>query len=110
VGSSDPDIAVHDSSGNVFDDLGLPADALLKAKIVRVIANAIRSRGLTQTEAGKIIGADQAKVSALVNGRLAGFTLDRLFGFLQALGRDIEINVSEDHPGRRGEIRVREAA
>lgn len=37
--------------------------------------------------------SDQPKVSALVRGRLAGFSLDRLVRFLVLLGRDVEIVV-----------------
>ena len=36
---------------------------------------------------------DQPKVSALVRGRLAGFSLDRLVRFLVLLGSDVEIVV-----------------
>jgi hypothetical protein len=34
---------------------------------------------------------DQPKVSALINGRLAGFSSDRLLRCLAALGQDVEI-------------------
>jgi predicted XRE-type DNA-binding protein len=107
---SDPDLAVRDSSGNVFVDLGLPPETLLKAQIAQVISKIVAKRELTQTQAGKIMGVDQAKVSALINGKLSGFSLDRLFGFLQALGQDIEISVSAAGDDRQGEIRVRDAA
>jgi predicted XRE-type DNA-binding protein len=36
---------------------------------------------------------DQPKVSALVRGRLAGFSLDRLVRFLVLLGSDVKIVV-----------------
>jgi predicted XRE-type DNA-binding protein len=106
----DPDLAVHASSGNVFADLGLPPETLLKARIALVISKAIRARDLTQAEAGEIMGVDQAKVSALVNSRVAGYTLDRLISFLQALGRDVKITVSKEHAKRRGKVRVLETA
>jgi predicted XRE-type DNA-binding protein len=106
----DSDLIVHDSSGNVFVDLGLPPETLLKAKLARVIFKTIKARELTQAEAGEMMGVDQAKVSALINGKLAGFSLDRLLNFLQALGRDIEISVSKTHEKRQGRIRILEAA
>jgi hypothetical protein len=44
-----------------------------------------------QAEAAKVLGIDQPSVSDLLRGRLRGFSSDRLFRFLNALGRDIEI-------------------
>jgi predicted XRE-type DNA-binding protein len=89
------EIKVQASSGNVFADLGLAnADELLiKAELVRQISNLIDTKSLTQTEAAKILGIDQPKVSALLNGKLSGFSTDRLFKFLNALGSDVEIRV-----------------
>jgi hypothetical protein len=37
------------------------------------------------------MGIDQPKVSALLNGRLANFSTDRLMRLLTALGQDVEI-------------------
>src|SRR5436309_2711960 len=76
-------------SGNVFADLGLPNPdlALAKADIVQRIRNLIEARGLTQAKAAELLGLDQPKVSALARGRVEGYTLDRLFRFLNALGQ-----------------------
>lgn len=89
------DIKVKSSNGNVFADLGLanPDDLLIKAELVRQISNLIDAKGLTQTEAANILGIDQPKVSALVNGKLSGFSTERLLKFLNALGSDVEIRV-----------------
>jgi predicted XRE-type DNA-binding protein len=53
----------------------------------------IAKRRLTQAGAAKLLNVDQPKVSALVCGRLAGFSLDRLVRFLVQLGSDVEIVV-----------------
>jgi predicted XRE-type DNA-binding protein len=89
------EIKIQSSSGNVFADLGLAnADELLiKAELVRQISNLINAKSLTQTEAAKLLGIDQPKVSALLNGKLSGFSSERLFRFLNALGSDVEIRV-----------------
>ena len=55
-------------------------------------------RGLTQAAAAEVLEVDQPKVSALMRGRLAGFSLDRLVRFLVLLGSDVEIVVK---PRRR---------
>jgi len=80
-------------SGNIFKDLGLPnpEEKLTKACLASTIYDIIEERGLTQVEAGKILGINQPKVSALRNGRLSGFSIERLFAFLGKLDRDIEI-------------------
>jgi predicted XRE-type DNA-binding protein len=51
----------------------------------------LQERKLTQRAAASLLGVDQPKVSALLRGRLEGFSCDRLFRFLNALDRDIEI-------------------
>ena len=91
------DVKYEESSGNIFEDIGLgnPEQRLLKAEIASLIYNIIQKRRLTQKEAGDILGINQPKVSALKNGRLDGFSLDRLFQFLNALDQDIDISI---HP------------
>lgn len=82
-------------SGNVFADIGIvhPDEALAKAELAHRIAGLIRERQLTQSEAASVLGVDQAKVSALVRGQVRGFSTDRLFRFLNALGQDVEIKI-----------------
>ena len=106
-------IQVTESSGNVFADLGVaePEEVLTKAQLASHIRHTIKRRRLTQLQAGHLIGLDQPKVSALINGRLAGFSSDRLMRFLAALGQDVEIVVKARSRGRaRGQIRVVKAA
>src|SRR6478672_7269179 len=64
-------IKVAESSGNVFADLGLPhaEQELMKARLTLQIHQIIQKRGLTQTEAGKILGIPQPQVSALARNR-----------------------------------------
>ncbi len=94
------DTNVAESSGNVFADLGFPnaAREQLKAKLRLEIYRAIKDRGLTQTQAGKILGIQQPHVSALINGRSVNYSLGRLFEFLNALGHDVEIAVRPKAP------------
>ena len=89
------EIGVQTSSGNVFFDLGLENsdELLVKAELARKISGIITSQRLTQAEAAELLGVDQPKISALLNGKLSGFSTERLFRFLNALGRDVEIVV-----------------
>ncbi len=84
---------VEPSSGNVFADLGLPkpGEALLKAQLASGILDLITGRKLTQKKAAALLGIDQPKVSALLRGDLAGFSIERLLRFLNTLGQDVDI-------------------
>jgi len=81
------------SSGNVFQDLGLPdaEERLEKSDLAIEIYRTITDRGLTQREAAKIMGIDQPKVSAIIRGNLKGFSLERLIALLKKLGVDVHI-------------------
>ena len=98
---------IRESEGNVFADIGVknPGQALAKAELACQIAGIIKSRGLTQRQAAEILDIDQAKVSALSRGQLRGFSADRLFRFLNALGHDVEIRVKAK-PAARKQARV----
>ncbi len=86
-------IAVTESSGNIFADLGLPdANELpMKAELTRQLYNRIKSLGLTQVEAAGRLGLEQPDVSKLMQGRFTGFSADRLISLLNALYIDVEI-------------------
>jgi predicted XRE-type DNA-binding protein len=82
-------------SSNIFADLGLPnpEEMLIKAQLARQIYICITDRHLTQAEAADILGIDQPKISNLINGKLAAFSIERLFRFLNALDFNVEIMV-----------------
>lgn len=89
-------------SGNVFKDLGYkdPEDALTKTKIALKINEIIKDKGYTQKEAAKILGIDQPKVSSIKNGKLRGFSLEKLFTFLNTLDHEIEIIIKPKDSGK----------
>lgn len=86
-------IEVIPSSGNVYADVGYPnpEEMMAKAELAILISDAIKGKKLTQKKAAVLMGIDQPKVSAISRGQLSGFTIDRLFRFLIALGMDIVI-------------------
>jgi len=92
----------QDGSANVFADIGVrdPEDSLLRAELMKKIADVIARKKLSQARIARILGVDQPKVSQLVRGRISGFTSDRLFRFLTALGCDVRIEVKEKRRGR----------
>jgi predicted XRE-type DNA-binding protein len=92
---------VHASSGNVFADLGLPdaEERAVKADLAQQIGEIIAQQGWTQAQAALALGIDQPKVSALLRGRLSGFSTDRLLRFLNDLEQDVEIVVTPKPAG-----------
>lgn len=109
VGKREAKIAVTPGSGNVFADLGFaePAEELAKAKLASRIRLILKGRRLTQVAAAELMGIDQPKVSALLNGRLANFSSERLMRLLTALGQDVDIVIRAKPRSReRGRVRV----
>ena len=106
---ADPEIIM--GTGNVFANLGLPdpAERQTRTRLAMALNRLIKERGLKQVEAARLLGIPQPKVSALVNYRLDGFSVERLMEFLTLLGQDVEIIV---RPGgtNGGHVRVLEAA
>ena len=100
---------VQKSSGNVFADLALrnPEDMLAKAQLAHLICQVIADRKLTQTKAAEAMGLDQPKISALMRGKLKGFSAERLFRCLNDLGQEVEITIRPmPRNGRRGNTHV----
>ncbi len=100
-------IVVKEGSGNVFADLGFPNPEReqLKARLTLQIYRLIKDRGLTQAEAGEILGIKQPHVSGLMRGQSGAFSVERLMDFLTALGQDVEITVRPTHK-EHGEVSV----
>lgn len=96
------------SSGNVFADLGLPdaEEMLAKADLASQINDLIKKKNITQIEAANLLGVDQPKISLLAQGKLAGFSLERLFKFLNILGQNITITVSKTQTRKKARVIV----
>jgi predicted XRE-type DNA-binding protein len=91
------------SCGNVFADLGLPDawDKQARVRLAVALNDIIQSRRLSQTAAARLLNVNQPKISALVNYRLDGFSVERLMNFLNALDRDVEIVIRKKPRSRR---------
>lgn len=89
---------VEEGSGDVFVDLGF-ADApemRLKAQLAAQIIRTLREKRLTQSAAAQMSGLKQPDISNIVNARLDGISVERLFLVLNRLGRRIEIRISSE--------------
>lgn len=90
-------LEIEVGSGNVFADLSLEdaPELKLKAAIVGQINSILRHRHLTQVQASELLGLPQPKISALKNGKLRGFSLEKLLEIMVKLDRDVEISFSK---------------
>jgi predicted XRE-type DNA-binding protein len=90
-------------TGNVFADLGYPEAAERQAKLRLAFAlnQVIDERKCTQTEAARLLGVSQPKVSALRRYKLAGFSVERLMTLLTTLDQDVEIVIRRKPRSRR---------
>ncbi|MCC6194397.1 MAG: XRE family transcriptional regulator [Burkholderiales bacterium] len=90
-------------TGNVYADLGY-ADAdemFVKAELVAEIAEIIKRKGLTQTQAAVLLRMPQPKLSNLLRGQFRGFSERRLMDCLLKLGRDVQIVVKATPRSRK---------
>jgi predicted XRE-type DNA-binding protein len=94
---------VVQSSGNVFADLGLrdAGEKQTRVRLAVAINRIMEARHLSQTAAARLLRINQPKISALVNYRLEGFSVERLMNFLNALDRDVEIVIRKKPRSKR---------
>jgi predicted XRE-type DNA-binding protein len=97
---------VEEGSGNVFADIGLPnpEEALAKAEIARQVNRLLSERGMSQVQAGALLGIAQPRVSDLARGRLGKFSLGKLLQFARLAGIDVEIRM---RPSSKPGLKVR---
>ena len=103
---------VTKGSGNIFRDLGFSeersAELILKSSLLQALQETIRERSWKQVEAAARLGIDQAKVSKLLAGQMAGFSVERLVHYLSVLGQDVEVTVRRAPRGQRyGTVRTK---
>jgi predicted XRE-type DNA-binding protein len=96
-------IKVTPSTGNVFRDLGFPAEEaehlLIRADLLLQLQKAVAARRLTQAALAKVLRITQPRVSDLLRGQLHLFSTDTLIDFLARL--DIRIRVVVTSSRRR---------
>ena len=85
------------SSGNVFRDLGFrPAEAAslaARSRLMLALREHIRRSKWTQSQAARVMGVTQPRISNLVQGRIDRFSVDCLIGLLQRCGLQVQVTV-----------------
>ena len=98
----DSKVRITPSTGNVFRDLGFPAEEsahlLVRSDLMIKVQELIASRGIKQTEAAKILRITQPRVSDLLRGRIDLFSTDALIDMLARLGVRVRLVLK---PSRR---------
>lgn len=100
---------IEKGSMNVYADLGA-ADAdemLVKAQLATKIAEIIKLRKLTQTQASLLLGMTQPKLSNMLRGRFRGISESKMLACMTLLGRDVQIVVKSGSRSRKtGQVSV----
>ena len=89
------DAEYYEGSTNVYADLGYanPEEWALKVRIATKILGIIGENGLTQKDAGALLGIAQGRVSDLKRGQFDKFSVEKLLIFLNVLDRDVDITI-----------------
>ena len=94
---------IEKGSGNVYADLGMPdaEEMLVKAQLSTKIAEIIKLRKMTQTQAAEVLGIPQPKLSNMLRGRFRGISEAKMLECLTRLGRDVQIVIKPSSKARK---------
>ena len=88
-------VKVTRSTGNVFSDVGFPPEEAenlkIRADLLIDLIEALTKRRMKQSEATKMLGVTQPRVSDLMRGRIELFSIDTLVNMLARLGIKVKI-------------------
>jgi predicted XRE-type DNA-binding protein len=78
-----------------------------KEDLLAEIQSIVEKRDMSQVEVADETGEARSQVSLLLNGKLRGFSTDRLVRIPLRLGRDIEIVIRPSRSGKKvGTVRM----
>lgn len=89
----------HVTNGNVLDDLGFSPDEAtalkFKAELYQAILKCAQKYSQKQLQA--ILGEPQPRVSELLNGKIAGKSVDKLLHYAARLGLEAKARFVQTH-------------
>ncbi len=68
---------------------------VMKHEMIKILRGRMEEMRLSRKEAARLMGLDQSKLTALLKGRIEGFSTDRLFRCLTSLNLNIQIKITE---------------
>jgi predicted XRE-type DNA-binding protein len=99
----DARLAFRDTDNRRSKDGGNKAT---KHQLAVLVNEKIAIRHLGQTDAARLLGLTQPKVSALANGKLGGFSVEKLMELLTKLGADVEIVIRKAPKAAEARIHI----
>lgn len=89
----------HKRFASVWDAIeDTPAQAenmKLRSALMMALSDHIEREGLSQSQAAKLFGVTQPRVSDLTRGKIELFSLDTLVNMLAAAGLHVEVRVAK---------------
>jgi predicted XRE-type DNA-binding protein len=90
-------------SGDIFKDFGFSeeesAALTIKACLFRKLQTALKEQPGTQMELGGKLNIPQSKISDILSGKMAGYSVERIVNLLQKLNYEISVDA---HPAPAG--------
>ena len=88
-------IEFEESSGNVFDDLGLDDAKELRARglIGMHLVQLLKAKDMKQKDIAEMLNLKPAEVSHLFNGHFSRFSTDKLLSLLAAMEQKVTIKI-----------------
>jgi predicted XRE-type DNA-binding protein len=77
----------------IEDNPAQAANMKHRSALMMAISEHIKARGLNQTEAAKLFAVSQPRISDLMRGKIAMFSIDTLVAMLAAAGMGIDIRI-----------------
>ncbi len=85
------------TEGNVFADLGFDKETAenlrIRADLMIELRDVIRRKSLTQAQAAKLFRVSQPRISDLVRGKIALFTIDMLVNMLARARKKVVLQI-----------------
>jgi predicted XRE-type DNA-binding protein len=85
------------STGNVFRDLGFGAEEAaslkVRAELMAELEKYIRAQRLTQRRAAERFGVTQPRISNLMQGKIALFSVDTLIDMVAHAGLSVDVRI-----------------
>lgn len=95
----DGDVQIIDSCGNVFTDLGFPAEEAeiyaLRSDLMNHLERILHERGWTPTEAAERLNIGRTRANELMRGQWANFSLDMLITLSARAGLKTRLELTE---------------
>lgn len=90
-------IEIHESTGNVFLDIGFPpgeAETLIvRADLMVRLERLMKRRRLSPAKAAKLFGVTRPRLRNLLKGKIGRFTVDALIAMLGRAGMEVRLTV-----------------